>query len=805
MAKSKKINIKKVLKAKRVFLTKMLEIPVFVKKEEKTKIPLRLLVERPTLRLKANIENSKENTNDISLESTAITELAPTPTPTPTPSPTPVIVPVFKFDNKNHRATQQRKQLMAPGLVNKTSPITPRTVSMRYDNNDGNIKQMVLNREVFNRFELIHGFPLNHNNKSTSLGNGFVFATCNHHEYSYFINNAFNKLCTQGAGAEIEIFVSQLIENFKKSINDKEVLPSFKITQIDFFYKALNNWLIKPNQKQIKQRFINRLKTFLGFVDDCLDFYTTTIRKNNEHVAEQQKKALLEKNKQELLKKQIANINNPDTRNQKPNLHIKENARFIYRSKINNTAKLLPSMQKSGEKLQLATKNKKGQIELLMGLDFGTSSTKVVVSNNAAERSYGIEFTTAANYQSYLLPTTLYQTEGRFSLEKGQEEHRNLKLQFLDNPYKVDNKIYIVAYLALVMARSRAYLFKNHEAELKGSEFLWQINAGFASIDLDSLPSAAIYKRLIYIAWSFSIRTSSITKKNILKELDETPANADLFEYFSDFSPVYVEVQPEITAQIYAFLNSTQFDPRARNHYMIVDVGAGTVDTAVFNVKQKNGNWNFSFFNANVERNGTVALHQKRIAWWKKQLIDYQANAQLITDLENLPLGTENIHLFPECYLDYFDGIDNLDHNYNGFEKIDFNPDHYFYNHHIKIQVVSKTLFQVHREHQLSTNEIKNIPFFLCGGGSRMQLYKNIIQELKTPPPSTSWLCSQYKELTKPEKLNAINLEQENYDRLSVAYGLCNMPLGDVVQAKPLVPVRQFKAPSYKYIGKDDV
>ncbi len=49
---------------------------------------------------------------------------------------------------------------------------------------------------------------------------------------------------------------------------------------------------------------------------------------------------------------------------------------------------------------------------------------------------------------------------------------------------------------------------------------------------------------------------------------------------------VEFDVVPELSAQIYGFLESDRFDKKVKNVFMIVDVGAGAVDSSVFHVKR---------------------------------------------------------------------------------------------------------------------------------------------------------------------------------------------------------------------------
>lgn len=445
------------------------------------------------------------------------------------------------------------------------------------------------------------------------------------------------------------------------------------------------------------------------------------------------------------------------------NLIIDKNAHLAY--KENNEKNHNEVLQFTNE-LQLDNSHKRGEIELIFGLDFGTSSSKVVIYNASIDKSYAIEFNSPLKgYKKFLASSTLYQSGESFFLNKGDIKFNNLKLNFLDNYEDINNQIRIVAYLALIMSRSRNYLFENFKNELIGSKILWQINAGYAGRDLQNSNIAKLYKKLLKIAWYFSTQLKFLKYKNIKTEIGQSE--------HQNYPEIHITVVPEIIAQVYAYAVSNKFDKQAKNHYMIVDIGAGTVDTAVFNIQNNNGAWDFSLFMYTIERNGVTELHRSRINWWLMQLLANNANIDLIKEIKNLPLDTNQLEAYPNNYINYFIGVTNN----NDSNK---NPDLSFFNKKILNQVKINTMYHAFTTGQLVQNEIKNMPFYLCGGGSRMDIYKKLKKQLTIGEHGFKWLTANYLELTKPEKLEAKNLEVVDYDRLSVAYGLSNMYIGKI-------------------------
>lgn len=106
-----------------------------------------------------------------------------------------------------------------------------------------------------------------------------------------------------------------------------------------------------------------------------------------------------------------------------------------------------PSLQEDGD----------WQYEAVMGIDFGTSSAKVVVQDGS--RSFAIPFRDAAGINAYLLPTMLWESpDGAFNLDGRGRGIGSLKVRLIQNPTE-DVQTEAAAYLAFVIRLTRAYLF----------------------------------------------------------------------------------------------------------------------------------------------------------------------------------------------------------------------------------------------------------------------------------------------------------------------------------------------------------
>jgi hypothetical protein len=128
------------------------------------------------------------------------------------------------------------------------------------------------------------------------------------------------------------------------------------------------------------------------------------------------------------------------------------------------------------------------------------------------------------------------------------------------------------------------------------------------------------------------------------------------------------------------------------------------------------------------------------------------------------------------------------------------NPDEEFFVKRLESQVLGKGVMQIVSSHMVGWTDIKNLPFFLCGGGSRLMLYRKLIDSLERPDQ----LQARLSKLAIPEFLEAPGLPPSDYDRLSVAYGLSFVNVGQIVFAKPM-SVTQKRKEEYgsEFIDKD--
>lgn len=454
-----------------------------------------------------------------------------------------------------------------------------------------------------------------------------------------------------------------------------------------------------------------------------------------------------------------------------------------------------------------------GARELAIGLDFGTSSVKAIVGDRSTGNNdaFAVPFSDANGIDSYLLPSRLWETDGHYSLASGKTAHRNLKLSLLASGDTSESYRRATAFLALVLRHVRAWLFTQHAEIYNNTRIVWKLALGMPAENYGNTLLVERFHLLARSAWMLAGKRHKIISA---ADVDWVISRANQIEKGdvakTAAEEVEVEVVPELSAQIFGFLQSNRFDKNARNIFTIVDVGAGTVDSALFHVKKERGRWHFEFYTNHVLPNGVMNLHRARIDWWSQVLQNQPApTTNLLGALHKSKMPTDQLGTIPERLEDYVSGVTVK------FNDGKVHPDTEFFKE-VCNQVRGKTIYRAwdgYKENDvvkgfLSQVDLANVPLFLCGGGARLNFYHRLEEKLCNFTGCT-WLKAQPQPLGIPKNLKAPGLIEQEYDRLSVAYGLSFLDVGKIVKALPPPVAPNPEAPSWhftdRFVGKDQV
>lgn len=450
--------------------------------------------------------------------------------------------------------------------------------------------------------------------------------------------------------------------------------------------------------------------------------------------------------------------------------------------------------------------------DLILGLDFGTSSVKAVIRDTVTERAYAVPFFKDSE-NIYLLPSRVLLSKERFSLDKGDQVLRDLKLCLLDSPVASPILEFedACAFLALVIRHCRGWLLDEYEPQYRHHQLHWTLNLGLPARSYEDRNQELKFRRLAWAAANLAAdsnkleitRSGAAEYRKLSRELFLDTSIAGLDEMFP-FRMQDTDVVPEIAAQLFGFSRSSRWDFREHPMMMLCDIGAGTVDCAFFSViKQNDGSLKFSFFSDDVQPFGVMNLHRTRVDHIKDALAESGLlNEQISELMDKIRQPTDREIAIPESFADYHVGFE-FDFPEN---EQNFDTDYYFHNFHAQ---VIRCLRVAKKDKTIPASQMNALPIFLCGGGSRMNFYSQVTN-------STSWklLGAKIKamQLPLPNDLIAPHLSAGEFDRLSVAYGLAwqgddstGESLGDIVRSADIPPMESIPIHHYMdvFIDKD--
>lgn len=442
--------------------------------------------------------------------------------------------------------------------------------------------------------------------------------------------------------------------------------------------------------------------------------------------------------------------------------------------------------------------------ELVLGLDFGTSAVKVVIGDRALGKAFAVPFTDQSGLQRYLLPCRLYESDGVFDLSGGATVHRDLKLALAAFPDDLLLQARVTAFLALVIRHVRGWLLMEKEPVYRNVRIVWKLVLGLPVAHQLESKLAGVFKEAAGLAWVTSVGPRTDISLDCVKLARQTlPDLVAGVQAWPDGADVEVDAVPEIAAQIYGFVTSQKFDRKAKNYFLMVDVGAGTVDSSLFHVKPgRGGRWDFEFFTCVVEPHGTMNLHRHRVRWWQQQLAlsDSQQGRYLAEELGGHMCHTDQLYSVPDTVDGYVRDVSIARNDPKAC------PDADFFRRRVVAQVRGNTYWRTWKDGHLDQHILRDIPAFYCGGGTRMNFYSRLRTELASMPGCT-WLKAAPRHIALPEELEAPGLMREDYDRLSVAYGLSFLEVGKITRAapKPRLIFEQETPYHHNYVSKDDV
>lgn len=389
--------------------------------------------------------------------------------------------------------------------------------------------------------------------------------------------------------------------------------------------------------------------------------------------------------------------------------------------------------------------------DLVVGLDFGTSCTKVVVRSPfiAGARAVAVRWHSDGGGNAYLLPTELWMdVRGELHLrpagDAAGERFTDIKISLMDQPADERSKAVAAAYLGLALRRARRW-FLDTQADIYGRHLLrWGVNLGIPSAGYADEQVRATFGLVARAAWELSLDAKAPTLASAFRACRSAENGG-----YSD-ADTRIEVVPEIVAEVVGYARSRK---RRNGLHVVVDAGASTLDICGFNLHAPEGEDNYELFTALVERLGLNELHLKRLATVRR------AGARSPTPITALDPSSP----IPVRGIDYVEGPSNALR-----ERLAAVDDRYVFectNSLMRILMELRKSMDPHAEAWKS-----GLPVFLAGGGRDFELVgqaTSSADERLTKYVKTVGI--RPRVLPKPETL--VN-EDVPDGRIDVAYGL---------------------------------
>ncbi len=419
--------------------------------------------------------------------------------------------------------------------------------------------------------------------------------------------------------------------------------------------------------------------------------------------------------------------------------------------KYNKIQKIKDNIESNVEDLNQDNPIFEEDIDLCIGLDIGTSTTKAVIKEVYADYDsfYIVDFTGyGIEGQEYLIPTYLSENEGIFSIPKYGEaySHTNLKLRFIEEEDKAD--LHFRAYIALIIHYIKDWFWEKHGNDdiVKNKNIIWQVNLGIPSVQFNNEGDNAKFLKILKEAYYLS-NSSEIDTQNIVLKDDKTELN----------------IVPEIIASIQSYVRRN--DVSHDGLYCVSDIGAGTLDVCTFRVKEdENGNIVYSFFKSKVERLGTRE-YQATLTKYKEKLFDIVENKE--KDIQKKSIG---------------DIITNQD-EYLIIEEMKNQQQEDINNYRNEVMTCYRTVLKrTYRFRDPNAREwLETLPMAIGGGGGAIPFYQGLIKN-----DLQQWLkkeCGDHKGEKRCQGFRDINIKNnyknfvsdfEDIDstRMAVALGL---------------------------------
>lgn len=383
--------------------------------------------------------------------------------------------------------------------------------------------------------------------------------------------------------------------------------------------------------------------------------------------------------------------------------------------------------------------------DLILGLDFGTSSFKVIIRDPELGKAFAIPLVHGkAGLPAYLMPTAFSITsDGEWVWSGGERIIPNPKADLLTLVAKGEQADDVVAVATLACAAAlRAALAefgRQFGDQYKGVVTRWEINVGAPLQGKSNDHAVTVFRKIGAAAYLLGMVEGS--KRLTLSNVKEA-----LSGRYRDHM-ARINVRPEVVSEVHGYRNSPQ---RLEGLHALVDVGATTVDVSTFVIHRRHdGDDGFEILAAEVRPEGVHTLKDNRLNSAIESLKSLRSG-HVATDPTEPPRDIEKFEKLISLL------VKNADRAIARRVRTLF------------VDVLRTTK---QRRYPNSPEWQSGVRVFLCGGGKDVEAYRADIQNLVSKGMGRG-VRLKLQALPTPADLEFAGDAIADYDRLAVAYGL---------------------------------
>ena len=225
---------------------------------------------------------------------------------------------------------------------------------------------------------------------------------------------------------------------------------------------------------------------------------------------------------------------------------------------------------------------------------------------------------------------------------------------------------------------------------------------------------------------------------------------------------------PEVAAEVAGYARS---EHRREGLHLMVDVGAGTMDVCGFLLNRAEGTDRYPLLSSSVKLLGSLQLDRARLNAVNKCVCERHERL--------MPDGISPICDDLEAYIPEAECM---------LEQVVAAQEQFSKECKIQVRSVAMHLRTSMDPHAPAWKS--GLPVFLCGGGSAVPMYKNLVDDISDWLRGFETACTARAiQLQKPERLEG-EVEDSQFHRFAVAWGLSwpSWDIGEVItHLKPVV------------------